>query len=183
MIIEPEKLLTLARGSIEHGLREKTLRLPPTGDYPQGWYEVRASFVTIKANDELRGCIGTTEAIDPLMISIVRNAYAAAFNDPRFSPLTAIEYSFITISLALLTPPEPLAFTSESELLEHLVMGEDGLIIEHGDKRATFLPSVWESLPDTELFLRTLKQKGGLPLEKQPQRAWRYRSEIYDEVS
>lgn len=183
MMMEPEKLLALARGSIEHGLRQHMLQLPPPGDYPQVWYEIRASFVTIKANNELRGCIGTTEAIHPLMISIVRNAYAAAFNDPRFSPLTAAEYSGITISLALLTPPEPLQFTSESELLEKLVRGEDGLIIEHEDRRATFLPSVWYSLPDAKLFLQTLKQKGGLPLNELPQRAWRYRSETYDEVS
>lgn len=176
-----QTLLDIARRSIEHGLYHQQRWLPEVRDYHPAWHERRASFVTLKRHGDLRGCIGTIEAIDALVVSVARNAYSAAFNDPRFPALTMDEYVSIELSLSLLTPAEPVDFTCEAELLERLVPGHHGLIIEHGNRRATFLPSVWESLSTPEEFLTALKYKAGLTAELVPQRAWRYSSETISE--
>lgn len=176
------QLLAIARDTIEHGLTQHSLRLPTASDYPAYWQTQRASFVTLKINAELRGCVGTTEAVEPLVVGVARNAYNAAFHDPRFTPLSTAEYPSLELSLSLLTIPEPIAFTNEAELLAGLVTGEDGLIIEHGRQRATFLPGVWDSLPQAEAFLHALKQKAGLAPNVVVERAWRYRSDTYSEL-
>ena len=174
-------LLDVARRSIEHGLQHEQRWMPELNDFPAAWHAERASFVTLTRHGDLRGCIGTLEAIEPLVIGIARNAYSAAFSDPRFPALTAEEYDSVAISLSLLTPAEPVKFSSESELLESLVPGEDGLIIEYGSRRATFLPSVWASLSTPAAFLAALKHKAGLTAEHVPERAWRYTSETISE--
>ena len=109
---------------------------------------VRATFVTLKISEKLRGCIGTIEAKYPLARSTAEYAYAAAFRDPRFKPLTEDEYDKITLSISILTPAEPIEFDSDAQLLQQLNPDVDGLIIESGQRSATFLPAVWESLPD-----------------------------------
>ncbi|MDZ7736097.1 MAG: AmmeMemoRadiSam system protein A [Gammaproteobacteria bacterium] len=176
-----QALLDIARRSIEHGLYYQQRWLPEIREYPPAWHEQRASFVTLKRLGDLRGCIGTTEAIDPLVVSVARNAYSAAFNDPRFPALSVEEYDSIELSLSLLTPAEAVEFTCEAELLDRLVPGHDGLIIEHGNRRATFLPSVWESLSTPDEFLTALKHKAGLTVQQAPERAWRYSSETISE--
>ncbi|MCP3866848.1 MAG: AmmeMemoRadiSam system protein A, partial [Gammaproteobacteria bacterium] len=121
-----------------------------------------ASFVTLSLQGQLRGCIGHLEATQPLVQDVVENASLAAFSDPRFSPLTPGEFKNIEISLSVLSAPEPLLFDSEADLLGKIRPGIDGLILKEGAFRGTFLPSVWESLPEPIEFLRRLKQKAGL---------------------
>lgn len=171
---EKTSLLSVARASIEHGLVRNTRWLPASDEYPQSWQANGACFVTLKRFGELRGCIGTIEALEPMVINVARNAYGAAFNDPRFPALTRAEWPEIRLSLALLTPAEPLHFATEAELLAALQPGRDGLIIEKDHKHATFLPSVWESLAQPQDFLTALKHKAGLAADESPTRAWRY---------
>ena len=102
------------------------------------------------------------EAYQPLINDVAENAFKAAFNDPRFPPLNAEEFTDLTIHVSVLGKPEAIAFTDENDLLQQIRPGIDGLILEDGHHRGTFLPSVWESLPTAREFLRHLKQKAGL---------------------
>lgn len=122
-----------------------------------------AAFVTLKKGGQLRGCIGSLSAYRPLCEDIAENAYAAAFRDPRFNALTEAEVEDIELSISVLTPPEPIVFTSEEDLITQLKPGVDGLIMTEGGNRGTFLPSVWENYPQAESFLKHLKMKAGLP--------------------
>lgn len=122
-----------------------------------------AAFVTLKKNDQLRGCIGSLSAYRPLCDDIAENAFAAAFRDPRFSSVTDTELDDIELSISVLTPPEMVIFTSEQDLIAQLRPGVDGLIMTEGGNRGTFLPSVWENCPQAESFLNHLKMKAGLP--------------------
>jgi len=121
-----------------------------------------ACFVTLTLNNELRGCIGSLEAYRPLVEDVTHNAQAAAFSDPRFPPVTEPELENIHIQISILSKPEPIAFTSEADLLRQLRIGVDGLILEDRGKKATFLPTVWESLSTPEIFLQHLKLKANL---------------------
>lgn len=121
-----------------------------------------ACFVTLEKNADLRGCIGSLQATRPLVLDVVGNANAAAFSDPRFDPVQAEELSALHIKISLLSAAEPLTARSESELLDLIRPGIDGLILEDGKHRATFLPSVWEQLPQPQDFLAHLKRKAGL---------------------
>ncbi len=114
---------------------------------------------------KLRGCIGTISAYQPLAEDVAQRAYAAAFDDSRFSPVRADELAHLDISISVLSPPEPLDFTSEADLLEKIQPQVDGLIIEAEGLHGVFLPSVWESLPNKREFLRQLKRKAGLPAD------------------
>jgi len=109
----------------------------------------------------------------------------AAFRDPRFPPLAADEFDELDIHLSILTPAEPVSFTSEQELITQLQPGIDGLILEEGHRRGTFLPSVWEQLPEPQQFLRHLKQKAGLSPDYWSEniRISRYRTEMIYLVS
>ena len=107
------------------------------------------------------------------------SAYKAAFQDPRFSPLTEEEYPQVDLSISVLTPPETMDFASEADLVEQLQPGIDGLIIESGRKRATFLPEVWQSIPDAGDFLRQLKLKAGMTPGESPAKAWRYHTQHF----
>lgn len=122
-----------------------------------------ACFVTLERDGELRGCIGSIEARRPLAEDVVENARAAAFHDHRFAPLERRELATLDMHLSILTPSEPFPVADEAELLRELVPGEDGLVLEEGLRRSTFLPQVWESLPDPRDFVRQLKRKAGLP--------------------
>ena len=121
----------------------------------------RSSFVTLRRGEELRGCCGTLDAPRPLAEDVWRNAWAAAFNDYRFPPLTASEWPHMNVHLSLLTVPEPLDVATEEELLAELRPSIDGLILESDAGRATFLPVVWEQIPDPVQFVRQLKMKAG----------------------
>ncbi len=158
-----QTLLELARESIAYGLRHGREPSVDPQDYPPELRVPRATFVTLHRGGQLRGCIGTLEAHRPLVSDVVANAYAAAFSDPRFPPLSEPELDDLDISISVLTPPEEIHFHSEEELLEQLRPGIDGVILQEDGRRGTFLPSVWEQLPDRRQFLEHLKLKAGLP--------------------
>jgi AmmeMemoRadiSam system protein A len=161
---ERAALLGLARASIEAGLRDALLQVRAEEHAPR-LREARASFVTLHRNGRLRGCIGTLEARRALAVEVSAMAHAAAFRDPRFPPLAAQEFAEIDIHISVLSPPEPFAADSERDLLQRLRPGIDGLILREGSRSATFLPSVWEQLPEPAQFLRRLKLKAGLPAD------------------
>lgn len=124
-----------------------------------------ASFVTLTRNGALRGCIGTLEAHRPLGVDVWENAIAAAFRDPRFHTMTRDEWPDTRVEVSLLAVPQRLTFESEVDALSQLRPHVDGIILAHGCRRATFLPQVWESLPEAREFLGQLKRKAGLPAD------------------
>jgi hypothetical protein len=168
MTFSPEArtiLLDLARRSIVHGLDRSTPLPVDPADYPEPLRAERAAFVTLHLHGELRGCIGHLEAVQPLVRDVVENAYAAAFRDPRFPPLSRQELPGLAVHISILTAPEPMTFATEADLLAQIRPGIDGLILIEGQARGTFLPSVWESLSEPRDFLNHLKRKAGLPAE------------------
>lgn len=158
---QQQQLMQVARESIEKGLHGETLKIN-VNDFPAPLRTARATFVTLHVKGELHGCIGTLEAHQALVENVAHNAYAAAFHDTRFPPLTSLEFEHLDIHLSLLSSPEPMHFSSEADLLNQLRPNVDGLILEESWHRGTFLPSVWEQLPTAREFLRHLKQKAGL---------------------
>ena len=158
-----QTLLNLARESIQSGLTHGQPLAVKKQTYSTELQQPRASFVTLHKHGELRRCIGSLEAHQALVDDIASNAFNAAFRDPRFPPLQANEFDQLHIHIEILTPPEPIQFSSEQELLDQLQLGKDGLLLSEGLHRGTFLPTVWESLPRPEQFLFHLKNKAGLP--------------------
>ncbi|MDZ7663283.1 AmmeMemoRadiSam system protein A [Thiohalophilus sp.] len=159
------QLLAIARQSIQHGLQHsRPLTIDPC-DYDESLQHPGASFVTLMLNRQLRGCIGSLQAHRPLVIDVAENAFAAAFRDPRFAPLTAAEFPYLEYHISLLNPAKAMQFKDQADLLKQLRPQVDGLILEDGEHRGTFLPSVWESLPHPEQFLQHLKLKAGLPAD------------------
>ncbi|RLQ22442.1 AmmeMemoRadiSam system protein A [Seongchinamella sediminis] len=154
-----QRLLALARQAISGH------QPPPEITAEAGLGQCCGVFVTLKKHGELRGCIGQLEARQPLPITVADCAAGAAFRDPRFPALQAGEVELVTISIAVLSPPLPLAASDRSSLLAQLQPGIDGLVIAEGERRATFLPSVWEQLPDRSQFLSQLLAKAGLPAD------------------
>jgi hypothetical protein len=160
---QKKKLLEVARDSIESYAREKK-RLRPEVDDPV-LMEKKGVFVTLEKRGQLRGCIGHLEAIQPLFLDVSENAFNAAFRDSRFRPVSEAELSEITIEVSVLSAPEPINASSSKELLEKLRPGIDGVILEYGSAGATYLPQVWEMLPEKEDFLSSLCEKAGLPAD------------------
>ena len=156
-------LLGIARASIKSGLEHGCPVQVEVDNYPEHLRTDQATFVTLKINNELKGCIGTLQANQPLVKDVAEHAYAAAFRDPRFNPVTEDEFEKLQYHISILSEPETVEFESESDLLTKIRPGIDGLIISDGFHKGTFLPSVWESLPTPDSFLRNLKQKAGLP--------------------
>jgi AmmeMemoRadiSam system protein A len=142
----------------------------------------RASFVTLTKGGRLRGCVGSLEAWRPLAVDVAENAFAAAFRDLRFPPVRVDEAAALEIHLSLLTSPIAMIFGSEADLLAQMQPGVDGLILQEGSRRGTFLPSVWAELPTSQLFLTQLKRKAGLPADywSQHMRVWRYTTEVVE---
>lgn len=156
-------LLRLARGSIEHGLDHGEPLPLRAGDLTGELNEPAATFTTLRQGGELRGCCGTLEAVQPLASDVVYTAFRAAFRDPRFDPLVRKEFGGVRLEVSVLSPLEPMSVKNEADLLERLVPGTDGLVIVEGVRRATYLPKVWEMLPDPRQFVAQLKIKCGLP--------------------
>lgn len=154
-------LLALARNAIAARLG---LATQPTADLP-ALHEPAATFVTLTQRGQLRGCIGSLEAWRPLGQDVRENALAAAFRDPRFAPLAAGELPLTRVEVSLLTPAVALPFADQADALAQLRPGEDGIVFSCGRRRATFLPQVWEQLPDPAAFMAHLKQKAGLPAD------------------
>jgi len=176
--------LDIARRSIAHGLEQRTPLPVDPAAYDERLRAPGASFVTLHLGDELRGCIGSLEARRPLVSDVACNAYAAAFQDPRFPPLSRDELPALRIHISVLSEATPLHFISENDLLRQLRPGVDGLILEEGEShRSTFLPSVWSSLPDPRQFLQQLKLKAGLPPDywSDSLRVLRYTTESFGE--
>ena len=154
-------LLTIARS----GIADK-LGLPTRpGMTHAALTQPGATFVTLKRAGELRGCIGSVRPVRPLGVDVRANAVAAAFSDPRFPPLAVFEFENVEVEVSLLTADEPIDVVDEDALLARLRPGLDGVILQFGGRRATFLPQVWEALPDPREFLAALKLKAGLPVE------------------
>ncbi len=159
---DKNRLLDIARQSIAYGLKHKMPLPVNINDYSADLQTHCASFVTLNIKHQLRGCIGALKAYQPLITDVSEHAFAAAFKDPRFEPVTETEYKQLDIHISILTPAEDMHCTSEHELLQQLQPNIDGLILKSGSHQATFLPSVWESLPDSQQFVQQLKIKAGL---------------------
>ena len=158
-------LLKVARKTIENRLNVQTPEADgPDNDLSDNIYNARrGTFVTLKKNGQLRGCIGNLMADKSILEGIRDNAINAAFHDPRFPPLSKNELEQVDIEISLLTEPEILKYKNKEDLLEKLRPDIDGVIIRKGPYSATFLPQVWEQLPDKESFLGHLCAKAGLP--------------------
>ena len=144
--------------------------------------ENRGCFVTLTENGALRGCIGYIEPIKPLYQAVMENARNAALSDPRFSPVTPAELAGIRVEVSVLTRPAPLEYDGPQDLLNKLVPHVDGVILQSGPYQSTFLPQVWDQLPEKTAFLEALSLKGGMPRD-----GWknanvkRYRAEHFSE--
>jgi uncharacterized protein len=162
----PERalLLQIARKSVHSGLDSSISLKLSQQDVPQALRIERAVFVTLNHRGKLRGCIGSLEARQPLASAVAQSAFSAAFRDPRFAPLQAHELDDISIEISVLYGMEPLPASSRGELLAALQPERDGLLLQEGQRRATFLPQVWRQLPDPEVFLDHLLTKAGLPI-------------------
>lgn len=180
MSTERGRVLTqLARASIARALGEPVDE-PPRPD----WLKAPgAVFVTLTRNGELRGCIGSLEARRSLEEDVVENARMAAFGDPRFAPLTRAELNDTRVEVSVLSHAEPIRFSDEEDALKQLRPGVDGVILEYGRHRATFLPQVWQQLPEPREFMAHLKRKASLPADfwADGVRLYRYTVEKYEE--
>jgi AmmeMemoRadiSam system protein A len=166
--LSPEQrqiLLDLALKAIRHRLETGANLKISAENFPPELQTERASFVTLNRQSNLRGRSGHLAAIQPLVEEVADNAGAAAFRDPRFPELRLEELADLEIHISVLTPSEPITFTSEADLLLQIRPNVDGLILAEGMRRGTFLPSVWEQLPQPREFLHHLKQKAGLPAD------------------
>lgn len=158
---EGRYLLSVARKTIEAALGDRK-ETPSHEDASGKFSERRGTFVTLTIEENLRGCIGHIVPQEGLLEGVRVNAINAAFRDPRFRPLTRGEWEKVKIEVSILTEPKPLPYTDAKDLLEKLRPGVDGVIIKKGYHQATFLPQVWEQLPDEKEFLTHLCLKAGL---------------------
>lgn len=156
-------LLAVAKGSIEHGLEHDCPLAPDLAEYAESLHTIRATFVTLELDHRLQGCIGTLEATRPLVVDVAEHAYAAAFRDPRFPRLRRWELDGLSLHISVLSPATVVPIRNQRSLLATLRPGIDGLTLNYRGQRATFLPSVWDNVPEPEEFLRQLKIKAGLP--------------------
>ncbi|MGZ5106737.1 MAG: AmmeMemoRadiSam system protein A [Usitatibacter sp.] len=122
-----------------------------------------ATFVTLRLEGELRGCIGTIDPHRAMGDDVASNAHGAAYRDSRFEPVKREEIALLAVEVSVLTPRRPIECASEQDALAQIRPGIDGIYLEFASARATFLPQVWESLPDPLDFLCELRRKAGLP--------------------
>jgi len=158
-----EPLLSVAYHSIVNGLRTGEALAVDPARFEPALRELGACFVTLRVDRALRGCTGSLEPVRPLVDDVAHHAFCAAFLDSRFPPLREEELHRLQVHVSILGPCEPIAAASEGELLAGLRPGLDGLVLEEGSLRSTFLPAVWQQLPAPQEFLRHLKRKAGLP--------------------
>ena len=160
-IEEKHVLLTMARATLERGLRGQPLPPLDLESMTPHLRESGASFITLTVDGNLRGCIGVLEPYQPLAQDVREHALAAALEDPRFPPVTPEELDQIEIEISRLTLPRRLEYADASDLLNRLRPDVDGVILRDGMRRATFLPQVWEKIPDKAAFLVNLCSKMG----------------------
>lgn len=160
---ERAQLIALAYRSIEYGFEHGAALYAEPTTYPPHLRQLRACFVTLRRQGELRGCTGSIVARTALVACVADHAFTSAFRDSRFQPLEPEELGDLDVSISVLSEPEAIVCNDEEELLARLRPRIDGVILEDGSFLATLLPSVWATLPTPELFLRQLKRKAGLP--------------------
>ena len=183
-MLEPadrRRVVEVVRESIERGLGRTEPAPLPDASWSAALARRRATFATLTVERVLRGCRGTIEPHRPLVEDVWHNAWASAYDDPRFPPLSADEIPQLGISISVLSPLEPVAAGTEAELLAVLEPGVDGLVLSRGATRATFLPSVWQMIPDPRDFVWQLKHKAGWSASSWPAdlKAHRYRTETF----
>ena len=154
-------LLGVARSALEHGVRSEKQTPLDIKSMTALLREKGASFITLTIHGDLRGCIGALEPYQPLALDVQEHAVAAGLDDPRFPPVTERELNLIKIEISRLTLPKKLEYTGADDLLAKLNPHTDGVILRDGPRRATFLPQVWEKIPDKEEFLDNLCYKMG----------------------
>lgn len=156
-------LLKIGRAAIAQALGlDFQCHIDESAPWLQEW---GASFVTLIQNHELRGCIGSLEAYRSLVTDVRSNAVSAALNDPRFLPLNVDEFETIAIEVSILSPTQRIAARNEAEAIRQIKPGIDGIVLEYGCYRSTFLPQVWDELKQPQQFLAMLKHKAGLPVD------------------
>jgi len=175
------QLLALARNTILHGLTGGGEPEISLDRYHPALRAERGSFVTIDKRGQLRGCIGSLSARRPLVVDVAHNARAAAFRDERFEPLRMSEFADVELHISVLGPTRAMAVGSRDELVRGLRPGVDGLILQQGRHRSTYLPSVWEKIPRPESFVSELRAKAGLPRQgwSDDMRVWTYTTEEF----
>ena len=159
------QLLAIAKESVASGVSNGRPISVILSDYDTQLSLPRASFVTLHLAGQLRGCIGSLQAYRPLAQDVAENAFAAAFRDPRFSPVSFAEAQALHFHISVLSDTSPMTFSDEADLIRQIRPHIDGLVLEDDFHRGTFLPSVWEQLPDPQQFLNQLKRKAGLPAD------------------
>ncbi len=158
---EKKQLLSIAREAVNATALNRSLPKPVSPEDSEILKENGASFVTLTIGGRLRGCIGTLEAYQPLILDVQERAVQAASQDPRFSPVRPDELARVKIEVSRLSQPTPLEYDNPDDLLTLLKPGVDGVILSEGNRRATFLPQVWDELPETRHFLSQLCRKMG----------------------
>ena len=162
---EKNALFHIATQSIEHGLRQGCPLNVDLGEYETTLRETRASFVTLRIQEKLRGCIGSLEAKCALVADVATNAHNAAFSDPRFKPLDWDELEPLRVSISVLNRPEHMEFSCEADVVRQLRPGIDGVILQEGTRRSTLIPAAWSHVESSEQFVCQLKIKAGLPTD------------------
>lgn len=162
-LAQRQQLLYLARAVISKALNGGGDFSIALNQYHPSLREHRGTFVTLNLDGRLRGCIGSLVATRPLLLDVAHNASAAAFQDHRFKPVSRAEFALLDVHISILSPALALPVTSRQQLIDRLRPGLDGVILQCGKQRSTYLPSVWSSLADAELFVSELRAKAGLP--------------------
>ncbi len=182
---EGKALVKLARAAIEEYLKEG--KIIDLKEIPfQSWKKLGASFITLenRLSGNLRGCIGSIIPIQPLYKDVIRNSIAAATQDPRFRPLSLFELPETRIKVSILSYPKPIQYEDPKDLLNKIEPMKDGLILRYKNFQGTFLPDVWEDLPEKTLFLSNLCLKANLPADcwiNLPVEIYRYRTKVFSE--
>lgn len=159
---QKQMLIDLARNTIANDLALEEPKFKDSDFSEKIFQEKRGVFVTLEMNGNLRGCIGNIEPVYPLYEAVRRNAHEAAFEDPRFNPLSPEEFPDIEIEISILTIPKPLEYSTPDDLIKKLKPGKDGVILGKGFFKATYLPQVWDEIKEPEFFLSSLAMKAGL---------------------
>ncbi len=180
---DKHQLLQLARYSIKKAADHDRLSQPKPDDFSPALQQQAACFVTLTQDHELRGCIGSLEAHQSLVNDVVTNAQSAASRDPRFPHLTHNEVANTHIEISVLSPLEEINFNDENDLLNQIEPIDDGLVLQESYQRGTFLPLVWDKIPDKKQFLQQLKLKAGLPIDywSDTLKVYRYHTIVFEE--
>lgn len=158
---DEQQLINIAQTSIKYGLEFGEQLVIKNEEYSKELQKLRAVFITLKCDGNLRGCTGTLEPIMPLANAVAHSAYNSAFHDHRFPPVENEEFNDLNISISILSPKEEMRFVNQEDLLSQIRPRTDGLVVEYNGQRGTLLPSVWDDITNKQDFLNTVKQKAG----------------------